>query len=296
MRKFKLAICVSGQSRSHNQIADQWYADIEEIFGDFDYDFFGHTWDDQELPNTDKFKGFKTDDQSMIDKFVSKDLMSLAYNNPGWANNDDWNNLLDNGGARQHLLDASRAAYGQYVSAYMCWEVAAPYADNYDAVIRYRWDTGIRRDEHEAWREKVELVKTAILNFCICQNMSMEEIVELEQNEEIVVPNLIAYSRDMCNTMVGYPSVLDGDGILYIPDHMFVLHSSVLTNVKGRFWAEVLKGAIKKSYPNKPAAHTGWVPFLKGINAELVTGMPEIHTCIHIRHDGDKDFQHKWGI
>ncbi len=304
MKKPKIAITVSGQTRTHNQIEDQWYSDIEEVFGDFDYDIFGHTWMDQEMPNSkNKFQMMESNDQSMIDTWVSKNLLTHGYTNPMWANDPDWNSKIDNGGARQHILDSSRAAYGQYVSAHLCWDNMAHVAHEYDLIVRYRWDAGIRRNNSDAtksdWEPKVKLLKTEIYNFYLYQNHTREEIVELEKDEIIETPHKGSYASNNSNILVSYPAIInggDGPRLEYIPDHMFILNPKVVKKIHKFPWEVLLENVITKISPNKPSAHSGWMPFLRELGAIPVVGMPEIHTCIHPRTDNEKEFQHKWGI
>ena len=49
----KIAICVSGQTRHLNQSPKfmQDFFDVLDLFSEFDYDLYGHTWADQETPN-----------------------------------------------------------------------------------------------------------------------------------------------------------------------------------------------------------------------------------------------------
>ena len=87
--KPKIAICVSGQTRHINQRPKftQDFFDILDLFRDFEYDLYGHTWADQETPNNKVLKlftDFQKDDQDIIwqeltTNKVVKDANTVSY-------------------------------------------------------------------------------------------------------------------------------------------------------------------------------------------------------------------------
>ena len=58
--RLKIAICVSGQTRHFNKdpsYTDDFY-EVLDLFSDYDYDLFGHTWADQEDPHSEVLNKF----------------------------------------------------------------------------------------------------------------------------------------------------------------------------------------------------------------------------------------------
>lgn len=151
--KFKVAVCWSGQTRSHDyelviydtvmngrviksntvynsdSTADffainnstektNMFKVIDDLhhYG-MEVDHYGHTWTDCELPiNKDKFKSLIHEDQIVIDEWVSEDPDNRAVRD-------------NNAGAR--------GCYGQTWSALRAYELVE---GDYDAVIKIRWD------------------------------------------------------------------------------------------------------------------------------------------------------------
>ena len=86
----KIAICVSGQTRHFNdapQYTDDFYK-ILDLFSDYDYDLFGHTWADQEDPHDavlNKFVEYRSDNQEVIwDTINNPDVYRDLNNRPMW--------------------------------------------------------------------------------------------------------------------------------------------------------------------------------------------------------------------
>jgi|TARA_R110002074_G_scaffold323672_1_gene493998 hypothetical protein len=177
---FKVAVCWSGQMRTHNEkliiyddvingrvvktnaiynpdsptdgFAINNSTEKTNIFKviddlmlyDFEVDHYGHTWTDCELPvNKDKFKSFIQEDQIVIDEWVDEDAESRQPNVPEFT---------------------SKGSYGQTWSGFRAYELVE---GNYNAVIRIRWDVlcystkelanWIRHliyDQGESWRDR----------------------------------------------------------------------------------------------------------------------------------------------
>jgi len=151
--KFKVAVCWSGQMRTHNEelviyddvingrviktnavynpdstvdiFANNSTTEKTNIFKviddlrhyDFEVDHYGHTWADCELPvNKHKFKSLIHEDQIVIDEWVDENS--------------------DNRKVRGGTLDA-RGSYGQTWSGFRAYGLVE---GDYNAVIRIRWD------------------------------------------------------------------------------------------------------------------------------------------------------------
>ena len=77
--KDKIAICISGQTRQINKLGIlEQLEEVLELFDEFDYDLYGHTWHDHDDPKKeflDKFTEYQTEDQEVI----WKDIVNLMY-------------------------------------------------------------------------------------------------------------------------------------------------------------------------------------------------------------------------
>lgn len=133
----KVAICFGGESKNFNQLA---YYDIKKLtdilsLRGFEFDYYGHTWDHCELPDTNllNFKGFKQESQKIIDNWVMEEFVTRAFfDRKYWKPISDPTELVD------FHLKFSRDRYGQLVSSYA--SLCMPNPDNYDLIIRARWD------------------------------------------------------------------------------------------------------------------------------------------------------------
>jgi hypothetical protein len=142
----KIAVCLSGETRNFNRVLGMpdhrgpvdFINELKKFYPTVDV--FGHTWSHCETPHElgFKFKKFQQDDQEIIDNWVKEDFLNRAY-----SNRDMWNpqHKLSDISPEDFVnayLQRSRAAYGQVFSAFKCFDLL-PY-DEYDVVIRYRWD------------------------------------------------------------------------------------------------------------------------------------------------------------
>lgn len=248
----KIAICVSGQTRRHNDYSNEWFGTITELFGDYDYDLFGHTWSDQPTPITkSKFKKFTVDDQIMMEKWIEEDPQQRLYHNIGWIQHKDYHIKLKDGSWYEHAIGATKRAYGQFWSALLCYELVN---SDYDLIVRYRWDIGLK--------ENKEQVKRAIHNFSKAQNLTSALPGQIDRNIEPMINT---------DVLVSTPSRSD-----YIEDLFFVSNSNIL-KCKYKPIGHWMDEMMKIQYPEKPVAHKGWASLLKALQLNIVTNMPNAH-------------------
>lgn len=143
----KIAVCLSGETRNYNHdLLDtdrQGPMDfVNQLKQHFDVvDIFGHTWSHCGKPvNRHDFKKFRQDDQKVITDWVAQDFVNRTYTDGGNGNFNSINQLNDLGPVAfiDAYLNKSKAIYGQTWSAAECFELVP--LDEYDIVIRYRWD------------------------------------------------------------------------------------------------------------------------------------------------------------
>jgi hypothetical protein len=158
----KIAICVSGQTRHFNdapQYTDDFYK-ILDLFSDYDYDLFGHTWADQEDPHDavlNKFVEYRSDNQEVIwDTINNPNVYRDLNNRPMWpqffTTEKDWHlkpeyqDML-NGISDTSYIDFAKAringSIGQIWSAMESFLLTKNHWDSnrYMFVVRLRWDS-----------------------------------------------------------------------------------------------------------------------------------------------------------
>lgn len=152
MKKLKVAVCISGETRNYNQdLSDETQRGpmdfVEELrkFPEFfdTVDVFGHTWSHCERPaNHQTFKDFFQQDQSVIDDWVKGDFRNRCYTDSGEGNFNSYNVLtyMSSDDYISAYLMQSRRVYGQTWGASVCFDMVP--LREYDIVIRYRWDLG----------------------------------------------------------------------------------------------------------------------------------------------------------
>lgn len=147
MSKPSIAICLTGQMRNFREQEQTFHNQMETLFGDTDYDLYGHTWSDQELPNHG-------------DKFTK---ISVTNQNDIWQRIAEWNPFAAmivtdqikqsteflaaiNGTGDMHSLMklVITGLYAQIVSTWECLNGVSHAGKQYDSYIKLRWDSGIQ--------------------------------------------------------------------------------------------------------------------------------------------------------
>lgn len=250
----KIAVCVSGQTRRHNFYKDKWLEDLNELFGPNNCDLYGHTWRGQPAPHyMNLFKGYTCDDQDMIKTWVDKNPFQRMYHNQAWLDNPEYRDMMKDGRWYEHALDATVRAYGQYWSALLCFKQIE---QDYDIIVRYRWDIGINKTN-------LNDVRLAITNFKKAQKQGTESIPgEIRKDIDPLIP---------ADVLVSTPHRSD-----YIPDMFFVSNNKILkcNDHPIAYWMDRM---MKLQYPDKPVAHIGWATLLKALELKTVSAMPTIH-------------------
>ena len=171
----KIAICVSGQTRHLNKDTHHLLA-VLDLFSDYDYDLFGHTWSDQEDPNDNllnKFVEYRSDNQQIIwDTIIDPHAYQFPDDRPNWSQffttERDWikdaeyQDIL-NGTSATSYIDFAKERInghcGQVWSAMESFLLTKKHmpVNQYEFVVRLRWDCKI--DEYVYADENLEDVK-----------------------------------------------------------------------------------------------------------------------------------------
>lgn len=146
--KPKIAICISGQTRTHNTREDQFHRGLEILFGsEFDYDLYAHTWDDQVLPTqAHRYTVLKTTDQSLLWKhMISKgNPFSAMFLTEKLQNTPEYQSAISGESSLVHLMEKCiTGIYSQLVGNWHAFDsITEP--EKYCAFVRFRWDVTVK--------------------------------------------------------------------------------------------------------------------------------------------------------
>jgi len=152
-RELKIAFCISGETRN---FGDKEFSNVHyPVFIDtlrnlgHDVDLYGHTWTHCNISQINKkeFVNFKIQDQQVIDNWIKQDLFVRHANKvPVDISNFDIEDIAKKG----------RAVYGQTWGFWECVNLIES-IDQYDILIRYRWDLGFEKNERDIHNFNIEM-------------------------------------------------------------------------------------------------------------------------------------------
>ena len=166
MPKPKIAICLSGQTRHFN--SDPKYTEdfnnIIGLFDNFDYDLFGHTWNDHDDPHKEvleRFTNYRSDDQKIIwDTITDPNVYRNSRFIPNWfqffTTQKEWiyrkeyQDILNGVSATSYIDFAKERINGHCGQVWSAMEsFLLTKHKHYDFVVRLRWDSKIGNNESE---------------------------------------------------------------------------------------------------------------------------------------------------
>jgi hypothetical protein len=133
----KIALCISGETREYNDyFGPSSFINYLRSKG-AEVDIYGHTWTHCNVPeesDTIKFKELLIEDQTIIDDWVNLNPMKNGWDTKKepHVSADEW---------FEEVYHNTRVKIGQHIGGFNCLRM--PDAEQYDIVIRWRWDLGI---------------------------------------------------------------------------------------------------------------------------------------------------------
>lgn len=158
----KIAVCFSGETRyfnEHKKISYGWEQLRRRLLEEeiAILEFYGHTWAHCDDPQMDilQFRKYNKTDQVEIDKWVCDDFVIRS------VTKEDWKKIPEFVQADIYekipiYLNMSRRGYGQFISAYKCWNMIE---GNPEICFRTRWDVEIFGDYIEELVEHCRGIK-----------------------------------------------------------------------------------------------------------------------------------------
>lgn len=266
----KILILVSGQTRAlnENDHFEKFIAGIERVFGDYDYDLAGHTWNDQELPNDlTKFIGVHQTEQSDIVKWVREDFKRRVFFTKKWAKNPLYEKIARNDSdLMKFLLERSVGAYSQLWSFDLSLRLHANkiHEAKYAAIIRYRWDTGPRAVYYD--RKDLDKLELKIQQY-------KQTLYDFIHRDGI-------WAKHDAKLVCSYPAMFAAkDGCGFIPDHCFWMTPQIAQHLIGEPLGEILD-ELNEKHVELPTSHGLWAEYLSHTGVRVTAAAPDIHSCI----------------
>jgi len=286
MAKDKIAICFSGQTRHFNderRYTNDFY-EILELFDDYDYDLFGHTWADHKFPHGEikqRFKECRRTDQEIIwDNILFHSAHGKEYglhweqffqSNEDWYHKPEYMDILS-GKSDVSYIDFAKerikGTAGQVWSAHESFLLTKPYfeSSNYVAVIKLRWDLMIKRYEGDDWvNTNKERFKNMLSNWI---------------NKEVDFRNPFHYPTCLCVD----DFIITERSSPYANDHIFAMHGDEFSNSKIlkltpiQFLSSLLLSyqPSTQTLPVLPSAHTLWMEWILHAGFTVSPKLPNI--------------------
>ena len=306
LKKLKIAICVSGQTRHFND--DPLYTEdfnkILSLFDEYDYDLFGHTWADHKDPHDEvlsRFKEYRSDPQSIIwDEITGpgsigngQDSMHWKYFLPftdKWMEHTDYRDML-NGTSDTSFIDFAKdriyGAIGQVWSAHESFLLTKNHfaTNNYEFVVKIRWDDMINLYHgHDFIKEQIDKFKQVVYNW----SNRHPHFSNNPGNESQLYPSCLCADDLILNSFGGIP---------YANDHIYLirgitLKENILTFTPYELFKNMLVEPAGRMLHNIPTAHTLWMVWL--LNAGLTIG-PLLPNFIQSNGSSDSKTNNYWG-
>ena len=143
----KIALCISGETREYNQyLGPTSFINYLRSKG-AEVDIYGHTWKHCGVPDesdTIKFKKLVIEDQKVIDDWVDLNPMKNGWDTEKepHISSDEW---------FREVYHNTRVKIGQHIGGFNCLRMPDP--DEYDIVIRWRWDLGLMGSDNLQHRQ-----------------------------------------------------------------------------------------------------------------------------------------------
>lgn len=271
--KKRLAICISGQTRIYNKSWEHFHRQLDEFFGDeYEYDLYGHTWNNcphsNELTSeqNEKFTHFHTTSNLDIwNEWIKHDIFSTTPFKSSWNNIPEWQEFIS--GNDSGIIEfIKQRAIGGWAQIWSFNEAVENVPQQYDGLVRYRWDTWVVDDA-----DVTKATKNEIRHF-------LNKTGDFHQ------------TPGRCLSMG--PQLID---ILYMQDTFMVFDQEgmkKLITASNDFLVTLDKCVQQKEYINAPSAHELWAIYLKSCGIKIVAGMP---TCVNMIEYDQKENK-KWSI
>lgn len=299
-KKQKIAICVSGQTRHINKdpIYTQEFLKLLDLFSDYDYDLFGHTWADQEDPNDtilSKFTEYRSDDQEIIWDTIIDPSQTIGPWHPHWWQFVDWKadwvykekyiNLL-NGKSDENFIEFAKerikGTIGQVWSCHESILLTKNYRTNqpggygYPLVVKLRWDLKVKDYPTEVFKDVLYNFTHRIKEYAPELMGNLSDVTCLATNDVTIGKRTGISFNDFIFAFNGH-----NDGTLFDQSPVQLLSGLIINHQRARL-PYVL-----------PSAHTLWIEWIT--NAGFIIS-PVLPNIIGLTRSIVNNPNKEWGI
>lgn len=136
----KIAVCISGDCLTWNETSKTKLKDFLKLFDQYQFHFYGHTWDDCEVPVTDliKFEKIVIESKTIIDDWVRAEFVTRAFHDPYQMKPFIRNDKNDYIRFVTEAIALTTKNYSPFISALTCFNI--PDIEDYDALIKVSWN------------------------------------------------------------------------------------------------------------------------------------------------------------
>lgn len=289
----KIAICISGQTRHLNKDTRDLLA-VLDLFSEYDYDLFGHTWSDQEDPTDDllnKFVEYRSDNQQIIwDTIVNPDAYQFPDNRPDWSQffttERDW---IKDTEYQDILNDTAAASYMDFAKARInghcgqVWSAMESFlltkkhmsANQYKFVVKLRWDCKINDEVYAD--ENLE-----------DENKQFKKILKQWANQagKFNVKHGSAIADSTCLT-ANDCVVYHGTNSFYTNDLLYVIKRNAFNDILKSTTMHTFEQMFLREYiTSMPMSHQLWADWLLTQELKCAPVLPDL---IRLNTDGNPD-------
>lgn len=205
MTKPKLAICVTGQIRHFRKHQDRFYEGLDNMFGDkFDYDLYGHTWDDQVLPDISKFERVSVTDQRDWWKYLveSSNPFGAMIVTEKTRNHLDYQKAINGKGDLLSVMEqVITGRWAQLLTTHHAFTaIPEDKREEYIAFVRFRWDA---TDSNTNDKTLVRKWKQQYYNLVVeCYKNNTNAVITNPSEEDLFEDFMITFSQQAYGSFI----------------------------------------------------------------------------------------------
>lgn len=256
----KLAISVSGETRLYNNEYNlqQFHVALDKLFGKYEYDLYGHTWNRCEVPqDITSYTVFEqTDDNEIWEQLVKPNFFDFVPYRDEWQQLSEYQRIESD--PKQFIEFCKKTSIGAYAQIWS-WDKTIkqifPRISEYDGVVRWRWDSNIEEGD-ELIDQKIFLAQEQIHDF-LTKRESYDSQQYTGHNHVLTECPSNLHSNTMQDTF-------------FIVDRMGIINMNRQSIVKS------LGSAIRNSLPVRYTAHELWWQYLETVGCPAVAALPQV--------------------
>ena len=280
-RKVRVAVGVTGQLRSYNELEFTLSETIHQLFPEetYEVDLYGVVWNDdpQRRPkDEDKFKQLFYINPNDVWDQLKANVFDLLPWQTSWLENEEYTEALDNK-FEFHKLAKDRIinTYAQTYAHHYCAKQIQQSDDFYDIVLRFRWDCYL-----SATDDYTDINNPTARSYAQFHAENLKMLKHESQFGKKSVQNGIVRFMGP-----GYEIMERDDYITYHADDMAIVFDRAANQrLASTPYVELVKKAhkiqpVREIFENKMHSHELWLKIIQATGA-LITHAPELDSIV----------------